>query len=123
MLPVLHREATNNHSIESGTGESAVGADEILGRLELGLEISLVLCGAIGEGVSVVEALIDRGGGRGSGGDKGKEGRGTHVGDMDVSASRLRCWYSIAACAVQSSVDDKSSRERVSFECIGDTKE
>ena len=57
-----------NHGVKTSTVESAVCALETLGRLELLLEVGLLLDGAMGEGGTVVETLecgIGRGQSRG----------------------------------------------------------
>ena len=62
--------STYDHGVQTSTGE-ARGADEVLGRLEEGLEVGLQSdSNAIRLGRAIVEALVDGGGG----GERSREG-------------------------------------------------
>lgn len=69
--------ATLDHSVETGTGEGIVGANEVLGGGELGLEVGLRLDAAVTLSGTVVETLRDSL--RGSNGhSQSEEVSGTH---------------------------------------------
>lgn len=46
-----------DHGVQTGTGEAG-GADEVLGCLELGLEVGLVVVATVGLGGTIVETLV-----------------------------------------------------------------
>lgn len=72
---------TYDHGVQTGTVENTRGTDQALSRLELGLEVGLLLGSAGGKGRAIVEALEgtqSRGDGRG----ESHEGRSlTHLDD------------------------------------------
>lgn len=70
---------TLDHGVQTGTGEAAGGADELLGRLELSLEVGLVVVAAINLGGTVVETLVGSLGGR-NGQREGDNLLGEHFG-------------------------------------------
>jgi hypothetical protein len=86
---------TNNHSVESGTCEGPRSTNQVLGSRKFGLEISLSLDRAIGEGASIVETLVDCcRDGRGQSSRNGKESGSAHCG-------RKCCCVTIGFPAVQ----------------------
>jgi hypothetical protein len=69
--------ATLDHGVKAGTGEGIVSTNEVLGSVELGLEVGLRLDSAVNLGGTVVETLKDSLGGS-DGHREGKELNGTH---------------------------------------------
>jgi hypothetical protein len=69
--------ATLDHSVKTGTGETIVGSDEVLGGGELGLEVTLSFDAAVTFGGTIVETLRNGLGGS-DGHREGKELSGTH---------------------------------------------
>ena len=72
---------TNNHSVESGTGEGPRSTNQVLRSRKFGLEVSLSLGRIISESASIVEPLVDCcRDGRGQSSRNGKESGSAHYG-------------------------------------------
>lgn len=80
--------ATLDHGVQTSTGEGMVGVDEVLGGLELGLEVGLGPDAAITLGGTVVETLRNGLGG-GDGHRQGKELSRTHFEEANVCSESV----------------------------------